>query len=187
MKGLILVLLLLIAPFANIKVWSQQTAAARNGSIKFVSNAPLEIISASSNELQGAVDLEKQTYLFVVNNATFQGFNSLLQQEHFHENYMESEKYPYTTFTGKIIEPLKPIEGTQQEVRAKGILDLHGVKTERIIRVTLHYLEKTIRAEADFTVLLDDHHMRIPKVVSKKIAPEIEVKVNINLVKQAGT
>jgi hypothetical protein len=158
---------------------------ARNGSVSFTSDAPLELIKAGSDELQGAVDIEKQTYIFVLNNASFSGFNSPLQQEHFHENYMESGKYPRTTFTGKIIEALQPVEGTDQYVRAKGILDIHGVKQERIIRAHIHYEANSMTVEAVFPVLLDDHHLRIPKVVSKKIAPEIEVKVDIKLLKES--
>lgn len=166
--------------------YSQNMYVSRNGTVSFTSDAPLELIKAASNELQGAVDIEKQSYIFVINNSSFAGFNSPLQQEHFHENYMESGKYPRTTFTGKIIEPLLPEAGTDQYVRAKGILDLHGVKQERIIKAQIHYETNSMTVEALFPVLLDDHHLRIPKVVSKKIAPEIEVKVSIKLLKEAN-
>ncbi len=179
------IFILSILYILNFDAFSQKMYVARNGTVGFTSDAPLELIQASSNELQGAIDIEKQTYIFVLNNASFSGFNSPLQQEHFHENYMESGKYPRTTFTGKIIEALQPVAGTDQYVRAKGILDLHGVKQERIIRAHIHYETNSMTLEAVFPVLLDDHHMRIPKVVSKKIAPEIDVKVDIKLMKES--
>jgi hypothetical protein len=133
--------------------------------------------------MQGAIDVKKQTFLFILNNATFEGFNSPLQQEHFHENYMESGKYQRTTFTGKIIEPLTLRNGTEQMVRAKGILDLHGVKQERIIKVKILYKDDALIINSLFTIALDDHLMRIPKVVSKKIAPEIDVMIEGTLIK----
>ena len=179
-------LVLSFIAFIHPASYSQNMYVARNGTVSFTSDAPLELIKAGSKELQGAVDIEKQTYIFVLNNASFSGFNSPLQQEHFHENYMESGKYPRTTFTGKIIETLQPEAGKDQYVRAKGILDLHGVKQERIIKAHIHYEANSMTVDAVFPVLLDDHHLRIPKVVSKKIAPEIEVKVNIKLLKEAN-
>jgi hypothetical protein len=152
-----------------------------NGKVEFVSEAPLEIIKASSSALKGAIDLDKQTFVFVLENQTFTGFNSALQQEHFYENYMETAKYPKTTFTGRIIEPLNIVHGTTQIVRAKGILDLHGVKHERMIKAEISYEPDYMKLNSSFTILLDDHRIRIPKVVSKKISPEIRVRVQADL------
>lgn len=170
---------------ANIVIAQQHIYLTETAKVSFTSDAPLELIKAGSDKLQGAVDIEKQTFIFILNNATFEGFNSPLQQEHFHENYMESDKYPRTTFSGKIIEPLNQQHGTEQMVRAKGILDLHGVKKERIIKVKILYKDNSLIVNSVFPVLLDDHHMRIPKVVSKKIAPEINVVIEAILVNEA--
>jgi hypothetical protein len=74
------------------------------GKISFQSDAPYELIKASSNHLSGALDLSKKEFAFKVRMETFEGFNSALQREHFNENYMESNKYPEARFTGKIIE-----------------------------------------------------------------------------------
>lgn len=155
-----------------------QTCVTENGRVSFVSEAPLEVIKAASASLKGAIDIKQQTFLFILENATFKGFNSPLQQEHFHENYMETKRYPQTTFKGKIIETLEWKNGQSQTVRAKGILDLHGVKQERIIQATLVYEADRCSLIAGFNVLLDDHAIRIPKVVSKKIAQEIRIEVD---------
>jgi hypothetical protein len=168
----------------NTLIAQQNIYLTENARVSFTSDAPLELIKAGSDKLQGAVDVEKQTFIFILNNATFEGFNSPLQQEHFHENYMESGKFPRTTFSGKIIEPLIVQNGTEQMVRAKGILDLHGVKQERIIKAKIIYKDNLLIINCLFTVLLDDHHLRIPKVVSKKIAPEINVLIEATLKKE---
>src|SRR5258706_14622796 len=64
-----------------------------NGKISFKSEAPLELIRASSDQLIGLLDNDKKNFSFKINIRSFQGFNSPLQKEHFNENYLESDKY----------------------------------------------------------------------------------------------
>ncbi len=178
---------IIILVLAGKLLFAQQSVyLTENGMVSFTSDAPLEIIKAQSNTLQGAIDIDNQTFIFVLVNGTFEGFNSPLQQEHFHENYMESNIYQRTTFTGKIIEPLNLTNGKEQIVRAKGILDLHGVKQERIIKAHIVLIGNVLTINSIFTVMMDDHHIRIPKVVSKKVAPEIEVKINATFIKSVA-
>lgn len=73
------------------------------GSIQFRSDAPLELIKASSDELAGLFDTDKKMFAFRIKVNTFKGFNGLLQKEHFNENYMETAKFPYASFEGKVI------------------------------------------------------------------------------------
>ncbi|MEP6846139.1 MAG: YceI family protein, partial [Panacibacter sp.] len=145
------------------------------------SEAPLELIRASSNELAGLLDNDKKTFSFDIRIRSFQGFNSPLQKGHFNENYMESEKFAQATFSGKIIEEEDlGIDGTY-DVRAKGILTIHGVPQERIIKTTVSVKNKTITIKGKFSVLLSDHNIPIPIVVYKKLANEIKVEINATL------
>ncbi len=152
-----------------------------NGTISFTSDAPLEVISAQSNELSGIIDPSKNTFAFSLPAASFEGFNSALQQEHFHENYLESSTYPKATFVGKFIEDLKSLDAGQHEVRAKGILTIHGKSVERILKCIMDVSEKDIIITSSFTVPLADHKITIPQVVHQKIAEEIFVKVQITM------
>lgn len=153
----------------------------QNGTINFVSDAPLELIEASSGQLKGVIRVQDQGFAFSVANSTFNGFNTPLQKEHFNENYMESKLYPKLTFRGKIIEPVDFTKNGKQKVRAKGILNVHGVDQERIIPAEIQISNNTIKVNARFTVLLQDHHITIPKIVYQKIAEEIAVDVNATL------
>ncbi|MBU6343626.1 MAG: YceI family protein, partial [Bacteroidetes bacterium] len=108
------------------------------------STAPLETIRAGSNQLKGAFDLESHTFAWSVDVKTIAGFNSSLQQEHFNENYMESAKYPKAVFTGKIIEKIPLEQDGIYMVRAKGMLEAHGVARERIIKVKLEIKKQNI-------------------------------------------
>ena len=147
------------------------------GYISFRSEAPLEIITASSSGLEGIIDHQALTFAFVVPISTFKGFNNGLQQQHFYENYLESTKYPEATFSGKIIEYIDLTQPGTYNVRAKGQLNIHGRTQERIIKTELISDGREVTAKSQFLVPLIDHQIEIPKVVHQKIAQEIKVKV----------
>ncbi len=175
---IIIVLIVKISP-------AQQIFMTRTGTASFISNAPLEVIKAESGEVQGAIDTGKKTFAFIIDNKSFKGFNSALQQEHFYENYMETQLYPSSTFKGKLIEDIDLNSSQDQTVRAKGILEIHGVAQERIIKGTVRVSDGKIKIKADFSVLLEDHLIKIPRVVNQKIAESIEVSVSAELVKSS--
>jgi hypothetical protein len=177
-KFLPLLALTCLAMAANGQTyWSVQ-----KGSAHFKSEAPLELIQARTTALRGLISPGEQTFAFSVNIASFQGFNSPLQQEHFNENYMESALFPDATFSGRIIEQVDLLKPGEYSIRAKGILVIHGIASERIIRCKVVVGEKECRIYSSFTVPLSDHGINIPKVVHQKIAEEIEVTVEAVLV-----
>ncbi len=163
-----------------------QIYIGKNGSIRFTSDAPLELINAHSDAASGVMDCSKNEFIFTVKLTTFKGFNSPLQQEHFNEDYLESTLYPTATFKGKIIE-LGTIDlqrNTTYTVRTKGILEIHGVKQERIIKCNMKIEGDVILVEALFDVALNDHNIRVPKIVNQKISEVIKAKVSFKLNKQ---
>lgn len=149
-----------------------------DGVASFISYAPLEIIQAKSVKMRGAVDVSARTFLFAIRVNTFQGFNSSLQQEHFTENFLETDKFPEATFRGKFVEEVDLAMDGRYDVRAKGILNLHGIAQERIIKGTIEVKNQTIHVHSQFSVLLEDHNIKIPRVLYQKISPEIEVNID---------
>ncbi|CAN5531372.1 YceI family protein [soil metagenome] len=172
MIGLIVALFLLCQD-AN----AQQKIFVQQSKITFLSEAQLETISATSHELKGVVDPQNKTFAFSVTSKSFKGFNSPLQQEHFNDNYLESDKYPVITFTGKIIDEINFEKPGVYTVRAKGMLSMKGVSREQIIRAIVDVKSGQVTINSDFEVLLDDYSIRIPRVVSQKISPSIKVKM----------
>lgn len=164
------------APLADYKVSA--------GTIAFKSDASLELIKAQSNELKGIFIAEKKQFAFIVIIKSFRGFNSPLQQEHFNENYLESNKYPSASFEGKIIEDIDLSADGTYAIRAKGNLSIHGVVQERIIKADITVKNGNISIKSNFTVLLADHNIPIPKVVHEKLASEIKVEIKADLVKK---
>ena len=157
-----------------------QNYLARNGTLAFTSTTPLEVFSAASNQLSGVIQGSK--FAFSVPSLSLSGFNSTLQEEHFHENYLESAKFPKATFTGILLNPL-PDKGTVR-ILASGRLNIHGVDHERIIPLEVTRTEKGYRVQATFEVALDDHKIVVPRVVKEKIAPHMMVVVDITLNQQ---
>ena len=149
----------------------------QKSNITFRSDAPLELIKASSNELKGIIETDKKEFAFSVPVRSFLGFNSTVQKEHFNENYLETDKYSTAMFRGKIIEDVDFTRNSTFSVRAKGILTVHGISQERIIKSDLTIHNGNISIRSNFTVLLADHNIPIPKVVHEKLASEIKVEV----------
>ena len=152
-----------------------------NGIVSFRSEAPFELINATSKELKGALDLSKNNFAFRIRIRSFEGFNSPLQKEHFNENYMESEKFPEAVFNGKIIETIDFSKKGKYTIRAKGKLTIHGVEQERIIKSDVEVTDKGIRISSVFSVLLSDHNIPIPRIVKEKLANEINVSIQTEL------
>ena len=148
-----------------------------SGKIIFSSEAQQEIIKAESNDLRGIVDVLHKTFVFKITIRTFTGFNSGLQQEHFNEKFLESDKYPEASFIGKIIEDIDFTRDGIYEVRAKGKLWIHGIGSERIIKSTVIVNRGKTTLESHFSVMLSDHNIKVPKVVHEKIASEINVTI----------
>lgn len=156
-------------------LYAQEKYSIEKGKVNFTSNAQLELIKASSDSPQGLLDPATNQFAFTVEIKTFQGFNSALQREHFNEKYMESERYPKARFSGKIIETVNFNENGTFDVRAKGDLEIHGIKQTRIIKSKITISQGQIAIESRFMVPLSDHNITIPNIVSQKIATEIEV------------
>ena len=115
---------------------------------------------------------------------TFHGFNSPLQQEHFNEKYLETDKYPESIFIGKIIEDINFEQDGTYEIRAKGKLSVHGVEVERIIKSNLTLKNGTAEVSSNFTIMLADHNIKVPKIVHEKIASEIKVEIKATFKKK---
>lgn len=154
---------------------------AFNGNIRVFSSAPIEDIEAETNKVKAALDMETGDLLFIVPINTFV-FDKSLMQKHFNEQYLESDKYPEARFTGKMVSV--PQNGfASAEVEILGELLIHGVKN--YMETTAKLLKKgdQIHCLSVFNVRLEDHAVKIPKMVIKNIAEVVKVTVTIDFSK----
>jgi polyisoprenoid-binding protein YceI len=170
-----LLIYIFLCPFSG----TGQNLYNGSGTIRFISNAPLETIRASSDELTGILAFEKNSFAFSFPVKSFDGFNSPLQKEHFNEHYLETAKYPKATFTGKIIGLDECDIDCETKVYAKGKLDIHGITNIVTIPVQFKKQGNSIDGSATFRVSLSDYAINIPKILEAKIAPVIDVTVEV--------
>jgi polyisoprenoid-binding protein YceI len=160
-------------------VASAQKFSAIKGEISFTSNAILELIKASSSKVQGVLDTSTGQFAFLVKVQSFEGFNSNLQREHFNEKYLETDKFYDATFTGKLVEDIDFSKDGTYDVNAKGTLVIHGKKQPRTITGKITVEKAKLKIDSDFKVLLADHDIKIPTIISEKVATEIYIKLMI--------
>ena len=166
---------LLLALGCDLTVDAQQFAT-RDAHIAFLSETPIEDIRAESHEASAIFDAGTGQLAFQVPILSFH-FPKALMEEHFNENYMESEQHPKASFRGTL-NGLDPVATEVQEVTAKGTLEMHGVAVEREVTGTMVRTETGWSIEAAFSVPCTDHDIDIPKVVSENIAEVIDVTLS---------
>ncbi|MBK9271136.1 MAG: YceI family protein [Saprospiraceae bacterium] len=151
---------------------------SKNASIRFYSDTPFEKIDAVNSTANTVLDISTGQIEFAVLVKGFQ-FEKALMEEHFNENYLESTKYPKSTFKGMIETPTsvnwsKP---GSYKVNVKGKLSIHGVTKDVSIPSMFIISEDGITGKSKFKVVPGDYGIKIPSVVKDKIAQEIEISV----------
>jgi hypothetical protein len=109
-------------------------------------------------------------------------FKVALMEEHFNENYVESDKFPKATFKGKIEGfDLSKLTTTAKDYTLKGKLELLGKTKDITVIVKIKKTDAGVEIDSDFTVNTDDFDIEIPSVVSKKLSKKVAVKLDFTL------
>jgi YceI-like domain len=162
---------------------AQKKIFTKTGIISFSSKTTIENIEAKNKKVLAVIDLETNKIEFSLLIKGFE-FEKALMQEHFNENYLESDKYPKALFKGNFDEPELVISSAENKthiLKVTGNLTLHGITKQVRSVATVTVKEKVISATSDFTILLSDYAIKVPSVVSNNINREIQVKINIPL------
>lgn len=159
-------------------VSAQGLYKSKNGKVKFFSEAPLENIEATSEQATSILNAATGEVAFTIPIKSF-GFEKSLMQEHFNENYMESDKFPQATFSGKLEGKIDLQSTSEQNLTVKGKLTIHGITQERSIPVTLKVEKDGIAGFSKFKVKVADHKIEIPSLVFQNIAEIIEVTLQV--------
>jgi hypothetical protein len=180
MKNILVIVALLILSVANSN--AQSVFATKTGNISFFSETKMENIDAQSKIAEVAINIATGKIFFRVKNISFV-FKSSLMQEHFNENYMESEKFVYSTFNGEVLD-IKNYDLTKNatfNVIVSGKLNIHGVEKEYKTKGTITVADGKLNMKAAFKVKIEDHNIKIPSVVGANIASHVDVKVDATL------
>jgi hypothetical protein len=151
-----------------------QKAMTRAGEIKFEASMPaLEEVAAVNNGVSAVLDKGTGDIAFLVLIKGFK-FKVPLMEEHFNENYMESDKYPKATFKGKIIGFDKNATA-EKTYDVEGDLTIHNVTKKVKQKITLKPAGKSTGANFAFTVKPQDYNIAIPALVKSKIAENVKI------------
>lgn len=170
------ILLSLLAVFVMTGQLSAQSIyITESSNVSFFSATPVEDIEAVNDASTSLLNVAKSDIAFRVPISGFQ-FEKPLMQEHFNENYMDTEKYPTASFKGKISESIDMSKDTTYHVEATGVMTIHGVDKPRTYKGFIETKGGKATLKCDFQVKLKDHKIKVPKVVFANIAEVIEVK-----------
>lgn len=174
-RRLVVIFLVVLAILSRAEAAWAQLYSTTAGNTSFYSSTPAEDIQANNSKTQVALNTTSGEIAVRMLMREFV-FPNKLMQEHFNENYVESDKYPTATFSGKLDRlPDLTREGVYP-VSATGTFTVHGVAKTRTLTGTLKVTNTQLQLLADFEVALADHRIRVPKIVFMKIAQNIAVK-----------
>lgn len=148
--------------------------------ISFFSKSPLEDIEAVNKKVTVVMKTTTNDIQFAVPMISFK-FPKPLMEEHFNENYVESNKFPTCTFKGKINETIDYAKDGEHKVTVKGTLDLHGVTKEIEASGTLTIKGNEILVSSAFKIKVADYNIKVPSLYVQNIAEVVDVKVNATL------
>jgi polyisoprenoid-binding protein YceI len=160
---------LFLVAFTN----AQERFLTKKGMISFFSKSPIENIKAENNQVLSIVDLSKGQMAIAILMKSFM-FEKALMQEHFNENYVESDKYPKATFKGNLLD-FDKITGSEATIAIKGNLTIHGITKEMTIEARTKKTAEHIEMAGDFFINLADFDVKIPSIVKNNISEKIKV------------
>jgi hypothetical protein len=170
MKRLLVVTIVLLCANAQAQKYTSE-----KGMISFFSDAAIEDIEAVNNMVGSLFNASSGDLVYIVKIKDFK-FDKSLMREHFNEKYMETEKFPKSTFQGKVT-GFTVNNTAEQKVKAVGKLTIHGVTKDIDVPGTLHFVNGKALMKSKFMVRLADYNVKIPTLVWQNIAEEVEVKV----------
>jgi polyisoprenoid-binding protein YceI len=157
---------------------AQDKYFTKKGKIYFDATAKLERVEATNRAVVSVMDIKTGNIQFSAMLKGFE-FEKALMQEHFNENYVESDKYPKSEFAGQIQNnaSINYAKDGEYPVKVKGKLTLHGETKEVEASGKLTLKSGKIQLNGDFNILLSDFKVAIPGLVKENISDKTKISV----------
>ena len=179
MKRLVLLLTLLVTTVS----FAQSKYLTKTGTVTFEASVPsFEEVKATNKNTTAIFNTENGEFAALVLVKGFR-FKNALMEEHFNENYAESDDFPKATFKGTINNFSKQTLDSEGNTTYNGSLTFHG-KTKTFESNTINISKNTeglILISGEFSVNVSDFDIKIPSVVSNKLSKEVTVSFNFEL------
>lgn len=180
------IILLLLTAVLSTK--AQTKYFSKSGKISFYSKAPLEDIEAHNTRAVTVFDASTGQIEFSVLMKGFE-FEKAKMQEHFNENYVESDKYPKAVFAGSIqnINDLTLNKDGVYTAKISGSLTLHGVSKQQNAQAVFTVAGGAVSAVSELTILVADYNIKIPGLVADKIGKSVKIVINVPAYQSMGS
>ncbi len=163
--------------------YSQATLVqTNNAKLTFSAGKNAEPIKAETNKTKLVLNTENGEIACLVKIVAF-NFSNKLMQEHFNENYLESNRYPTATFSGTILNFSSKNIRSSSDFKVKGFFKIHGETHEEIIDLKVTKTKKAYLLSSNFELKLEDFDIKIPKIMFYKIAETVAVSLEAELIK----
>lgn len=161
-----------------------QKYSTKIGNVKFEASVPsFEEVAATNKTASAVFEADKGNIAVLALVKGFR-FKVALMEEHFNENYAESDKYPKASFSGKIDKfNASELTSTPKTYIISGDLTFHGISKKITSTAKISKTGSTITMIGDMKLKPEDFNIEIPSTVSKKVAKTIDVSYNLSLVK----
>ena len=182
MKKIRPILLLFAIAISSIAMNAQEKYIDKSGIINFeASEETFEPVKAKNESVTAILNTAKNEIAALALIKSFRFKNSLME-EHFNENYIESETYPKATFRGELLNfDSTSLTENNTETTVEGVLKLHGKEKKINTTLLVSKTRETIQLSGSFTVTPQDFDIEIPSVVRNKIAKEIIIVLDFKL------
>ena len=169
------IFLTIIASLFTFSSWAQKFVTEKTF-VSFFSDAAIEDITADNKAASGIFNSSTNDIAFSIPIKDFE-FAKSLMKEHFNEKYMDTEKYPKSTFRGKISGFVSEGNGVQN-VKATGQLTIHGETKDIDVPGTIEKQGNKLIMKSKFIVKLEDYKVKIPQLMWQNIAEQVEVTLD---------
>lgn len=175
MKRILYVLLLVC-----ISAFGQGKHLTKSGTLTFEASVPsFEEVAAKNSSVTAILNTENGEFAALALVKAFR-FKNALMEEHFNENYAESDEFPKAVFNGSLVD--FDANNLQETYIVNGELTFHGeTKNLKEVKVSFSKSENLITLKGNFKVLVSDFGIEIPKIVRNKLSEEVSVTFNFEL------
>lgn len=156
------------------------TISIKTCEVNLKGTSPATDVAAVTKMMIGVINLTTNSFFFGIKMQTFE-FENKSMQEHFNEKYLETEKYKYGTFSGKLDKAIDLSKNSKNNSNITGVLDIHGVKKTRTIPVSIKVENKKVTITSIFNINLKEHNIEVPSLVFAKIGEDIKIDMMANM------
>jgi polyisoprenoid-binding protein YceI len=170
--------IIFLSSFLSVFAQTNNKLTSDKVSISFFSSAPIEDIAAKNGQGSAILNIPDSTIAVLIKINQF-AFDKKLMQDHFNETYMESDKFPNAKYSGKIKQKIDFNAKGKFPLNTFGKLTIHGVTQNVSINGNGEIVNGKLIITSKFIVKLEDYKVKIPTLLIKNIAEEVEVTLEL--------